>query len=86
MLESLIEKARLFCNERRYAYRKTFQGPLSTVVLKDLAIFCRANESTFHENERIHVLAEGRREVWLRIRHHLDLREEELFALYSGEE
>lgn len=69
---------------RRYAYRATFKGPLAEEVLEDLARFCRANESTFHENDRAHVLAEGRREVWLRIARHLNLTEDQLWTLYSG--
>jgi hypothetical protein len=64
----------------------TFNGPLAQKVLIDLAVFCRANESTFHEDPRAHALAEGRREVWLRIRHHLDLSPEDLLKLYSGDE
>lgn len=71
--------------ERRYAYTKVFAGPLATVVLKDLARFCRAHESTFNEaSDRASALAEGRREVWLRIQHHLQLTPEQLWELYSG--
>ena len=79
-----IEKVKRVLFERRYAYQKTFQGPLAEVVLKDLARFCRAHQSTFNENDRAHVLAEGRREVWLRLEHHLKLTPEQLWTLYSG--
>ena len=79
-----IEKVKRVLLERRYAYQKTFQGPLAEVVLKDLAKFCRAHQSTFNENDRAHVLAEGRREVWLRLQHHLKLTPEQLWELYSG--
>lgn len=71
-------------NERRYAYQQTFKGPLADVVLKDLARFCRAHESTFDPNDRAHALAEGRREVWLRIQNHLKLTSAQLWELYSG--
>lgn len=70
--------------ERRYAYQKTFQGPLADAVLKDLARFCRAHESTFHPDARIEGRLDGRREVWLRIAHHLKLSPEQLWELYSG--
>jgi hypothetical protein len=70
--------------KRRHAYRMTFAGPLGQEVLRDLARFCRANESTFHENERAHALAEGRRETWLRIANHLNMSPDELWKLYSG--
>ena len=79
-----IEKVKRVLFERRYAYQKTFQGPLAEVVLKDLARFCRAHQSTFNENDRAHVLAEGRREVWLRLQHHLKLTPEQIWELYSG--
>lgn len=70
--------------KRRFAYQATFRAPTAQLVLADLARFCRANQSTFHTDERAHALLEGRREVWLRIAQHLNLSPEELFALYSG--
>jgi hypothetical protein len=72
--------------ERRYAYQKTFDpnGVLSNAVLKDLARFCRAHESTFTADPRVQANLEGRREVWLRIQHHLKLSPDELWELYSG--
>lgn len=79
-----LEKIRIVLLERRYAYRATFKGPLAETVLKDLARFCRAHESTFNEDARAHAVAEGRREVWLRIQNHLQLTPEQLWSLYSG--
>jgi hypothetical protein len=79
-----LDKLRIALNDRRYAYQKTFNGPLAEIVLKDLARFCRAHESTFNSNDRAHVLAEGRREVWLRLQHHLKLTPDQLWDLYSG--
>jgi hypothetical protein len=75
---------RIALNDRRYAYQTTFKGPLADVVLRDLARFCRAHETTFQQNDRAHALAEGRREVWLRIEHHLKLTPDQLWELYSG--
>jgi hypothetical protein len=81
----LMDKLRIALGERRYAYRKTFEGPLAQPVLKDLARFCRAHETTFvAEDERASALLEGRREVWLRIAYHLNLSPDELWQLYSG--
>lgn len=62
----------------------TFKGPLAEVVMKDLARFCRAHESTFNADPRAHALAEGRREVFLRIAHHTKLSPDQLWELYSG--
>lgn len=65
-----------------FAYNQVFvqDAPLVEVVMKDLAHFCRANESTFHADARIHAVAEGRREVWLRIQKYLNCSVEELLA------
>lgn len=72
-----------FLARRRTAYVRTFTGPFSDEVLADLAKFCRANESCFHADPRVHAVAEGRREVWLRIAKHLNLTDEQLWTLYG---
>jgi hypothetical protein len=79
-----LGKLRIALGDRRYAYQTTFKGPLAQTVLKDLARFCRAHESTFHVDPRAHAMAEGRREVWLRLQNHLNLTTAELWELYSG--
>lgn len=79
-----LDKLRGLLGGRRHAYVQTFKGPLAEVVLRDLAGFCRAHESTFNENDRAHCVAEGRREVWLRLQHHLNLSPEQLWELYQG--
>lgn len=81
-VSSVIEKAKQWLFKRQLAYKKTFQGPFAEDVLKDLAIFCRAHESCFHEDPRLHAELEGRREVWLRIQHHLELKNDELWEKY----
>lgn len=78
-------KAKLYVARRRTAYVKTFDGPFSEEVLLDLSRFCRAEQSTFHPDPRVHAVLEGRREVWLRIQEHLRLSDDELFALYNGQ-
>lgn len=80
---NLIERARQFLARRRTAYVKTFQGPFGEEVLADLAKFCRANQSTFHSDPRVHAVAEGRREVWLRVTQHLNLTDDQLWRLYG---
>lgn len=83
-LAEWLDKIRIALSERQHAYRMTFKGPLADVVLKDLARFCRAHESTFQADPRAHALAEGRREVWLRIQNNVKLTPEQLWELYSG--
>jgi hypothetical protein len=82
---NLLEQAREFLNQRRNAYKRLFNldNRDAKLVLTDLAKFCRANESTFHVDERTHALLEGRKEVFLRLQQHLNLTEEELWSLYS---
>ena len=85
-LPTVVEQAKRWLFRRRYAYQTTFRGPLADEVLRDLARFCRANQSTFHDDARAHALAEGRREVWLRIADHLNLPPDRLWAIYDGRE
>jgi hypothetical protein len=60
-----------------------FNGVSGDAVLKDLAVFCRANESCFHPDPRVHAVMEGRREVFLRIQEHLKLTDEQLLLIYT---
>ena len=86
MLSETRDRLRRFISTRQAQYKQTFKGPVAEDVLRDLARFCRANASTFHEDARLHAVAEGRREVWLRIQNHLNLSPSELFALTTGGE
>lgn len=79
----LLQHLRNALNRRRYAYQTTFKGPLAEEVLADLARFCRAHESTFNPDPRAHAVLEGRREVWLRLAHHLRLTEAQVWELYQ---
>jgi hypothetical protein len=78
-----LNTAKQFLSRRRYAYVKTFNGPLGQEVLADLVKFCRARESTFHPDPRVHAVLEGRREVFLRIQQHLQLTDDELWTIYG---
>ncbi len=82
----MIDKARDFLFRRRTDYIQTFKGPVAERVLKDLAIFCRANESTYATDPRDAAKLDGRREVWLRIQDHLRLPPETLYRFYNPEE
>lgn len=83
---SVLEKIRDFISGRRYAYTQVFHpsNPHAQEVLEDLAKFCRAHTSTFHTDPRAHAVAEGRREVWLRIQRNLQLTDEQLWALHGA--
>lgn len=74
------QKQAKFLEERRMAYIQALSGPPGELILADLARFCRAEESCFHQDPRVHAVLEGRREVWLRIQEHLKLSPEELEA------
>lgn len=80
-----FKSLREFLLQRRIAYNQIFDrnNRFTEVVLADLANFCRANQSTFNTDPSVQALLEGRREVWLRIQHHLKLTEEEMWDLYA---
>ena len=71
-------KARVALRDRQTNYALALGGPPGQEVLADLARFCRADQTTFHPDPRVHALMEGRREVWLRIKEYLDLSPEDL--------
>jgi hypothetical protein len=89
-MEKLLARIR----KRKYAYRRMFlgeNGQLSAdgqAVLADLAKFCKANQSTAvvspisrTVDPIASALAEGRREVWLRIMAHLHIEDRVIFNL-----
>jgi hypothetical protein len=75
-----------FLRRRKRNYQLAFGSPAGQQVLIDLARLCRANETCFHEDPRLHAVAEGRREVWLYIQKHLNLPSEQLLAIFGGHE
>lgn len=81
---AVIERVKRWLFRRQFAYRRVFdlKSPYTEVVLNDLARFCRANESTYHTDPRLHASLEGRREVFLRLQHHLQLTPEQLWETY----
>lgn len=83
-LQDQIRKTFEFLRFRKRDYQLTFGQPSGQNVLIDLAKFCRADQTTFDADPRIHAVLEGRREVWLRIQQHLNLTPQQLVALYSG--
>lgn len=85
MLKASAELLRKYFRRRHIAYNQVFNqnSVFVSVVLADLAQFCRAHESTFHKDERASLVMEGRREVWLRIQEHLQLSMEEIYSLHK---
>jgi hypothetical protein len=85
MLLDTIRAFRAKLDGRSLAYHRVFdrKSPYTQEVLKDLARFCRAHESTFHADPRLHAVLEGRREVWLLIERMLNLSTEELYLLHK---
>jgi hypothetical protein len=84
MFNELFDEAKALLRSRKRAYDFTFNLDSVDVqiVLKDLAEFCRANETTFNPDPRVHALVEGRKEVWLRIQKYLNLTPDQLWELY----
>lgn len=86
-MSDMIDKVKTFLRDRSIAYQITFnkESRHANAVLKDLARFCRAADTTFHTDPRVHAILEGRREVWLRIQNHLNLTPEEIWELNRKE-
>lgn len=80
MTDILTRQGHVVTLEQR---QKAYQA-IPPDALIDLAEFCRANESCFHQDPRVHAALEGRREVWLRIQEHLHLTPAQLMALRLG--
>lgn len=83
--KTVVDKAKSILENRQHAYRQTFlfeKNVYAQQVLEDLARFCRANETNFHPDGRVHAVLEGRREVYLRIKNHLDLDAESLAKMF----
>ena len=69
--------------ELKKAYEIVFgesNDPSLKIVLSDLRKFCRVDQTCFHPDARLHAVAEGRREVALRILDHLRLSVDELYV------
>lgn len=86
MLRDTIVAFKAKMQGKSLAYRRIFEGPYGREVLKDLAQFCRAHDSTWHADARVHAVLEGRREVWLKIERMLNLTSEELYQLHKIKE
>lgn len=82
---SLLERVKNFIFTRQRDYLVTFdkKNLAAQAVLKDLSVFCKANDSSFHPDQRVNAIYEGRREVWLRIQKHLNLSTEDLWEIYN---
>jgi hypothetical protein len=73
-------------SDRHAIYAAVFRpggkmSPAAAKVLDDLAAFCGADESIYHDDARRHAKMEGRREVYLHIQTNLKLDGEKLAAL-----
>ncbi len=82
-MDDIFSEAKAILHSRKRAYDYVFDTESidARIVLKDLAQFCRANQSTFSEDARLHAVLEGRREVWLRIQKYLNLTPDELWEI-----
>jgi len=79
-----LEKLKQILSDRQRAYMLAFKTDAGAAILSDLAVFCRANETCVvpGDRDRTYVL-EGRREVYLRIKAHLDMTEDQLLEAFT---
>lgn len=85
MIKGIKSDIRTLFRRRWLAYNHVFNkdNQYTNDVLKDLARFCRAHNSTFNKDPRIQANLDGRREVWLRIQDNLKLNSDEIYALHG---
>lgn len=85
MIRANVQKVYEFFLKKKLSYQRVFDpnNQFTREVLMDLAKFCRAYQSTFHPDPRVHAVLEGRREVWLRIQEHLQLSTDEIYELHT---
>ncbi len=88
MIRMLVSTFKRMLQGRLFAYNRVFdpKNQYTRTVLFDLAKFCRAHETCFHPDVRVHANLEGRREVWLRIQEYLQLSEDEIYELHKIKE
>jgi len=78
----MLHKIKSIVFYRSTSYKHTFNNPNGEKVLADLKRFCYAVTPTADiNNPNATYLAEGRREVWLRIQAHLNLSDDEIYNL-----
>jgi hypothetical protein len=65
---------------------RTHFTPAQMAVIGDLRRFCHADYPTFDPDPRVHALKEGRREVWLRIEHFLNLSDQQLQSIRESDD
>ena len=79
-LEKRVERQKSYLANRQAAYQALFAGGNDLEeVMNDLKFFCRARDSCFDADPRVHAVLEGRREVYQRIEDHLELSFDELW-------
>lgn len=69
MIEAPQSKIEDDIKKLQQAYARVFEtnSQFVNMVVEDLKRFCRADQTTFHPDARVHAVLEGRREVYLRI-------------------
>jgi hypothetical protein len=95
MINKLIQRIL----RRKLAYRRVFMdaegriSPDAEIILADLKRFCRATSSTMVQSPVSRTIdplamamAEGRREVWLRLTANLHLDEKQVFSLQEPDD
>lgn len=78
------DKLKEILTDRQRAYHLAFKTAAGEAILADLAVFCRANETCVVPGDRdLTYVLEGRREVYLRIKTHLDLALDDLLERFT---
>lgn len=87
-MNELAMKAFDFIRGRKQDYQLTFSrnSPAAQRVLRDLAKFCRANETVYNPDEKMTYVLIGRNEVWKRVQDNLNLTAQDLYQISTGQQ
>lgn len=85
-VRQMIQNTLALLHTRSRAYRLTFgtHNAHANVVLHDLAKFCHWGASPFQAGQRETDVMIGRQQVLLRIKQHLHMTDEQLFAVFNS--
>lgn len=83
-MRKFVKAAIDIITQRHAAWSRVFAGPDGQVVEKQLAIFCRANVSTFDPDPIRSAYLQGRKDVWILMQNYRHLTPMQLAVIYQA--
>lgn len=83
-MRKFVQAAINLITRRHLAWNRVFAGPDGRIVEQQLAIFCRANTSTFDPDPIKSAYLQGRKDVWLLMQNYRHLTPMQLATIYQA--